>query len=429
MTFVQAEIISVGTELLLGQIVNSNAQFLAEEFAALGINLYFQTTVGDNKERIQQALRIAATRADLIVLTGGLGPTEDDLTKEALADFLQLPLEIHPEELQKLQCLFQQKNLPWTPNNAKQAAFLPGAAILKNHHGTAPGMALRHGKKGYLVLPGPPSELKEMYVHYALPWIKAEFPEEVKARLYSKVLKFTGITESALEEVLADFFREQKAITLGLYAKPGEIQLRISAKAESNAAFQTKIAGLLDRIKERTVGFLFGEDRQDMKEVVAGLLLQRKLTVGSAESCTGGMLAAQFTDIPGSSAYFLGSVVAYDNRVKADLLGVPSPMLAEFGAVSPQVARAMAEGVRKRLGSDLGIGITGIAGPEGGTAEKPVGLVYIALAGPEGTCCQQCFFTGNRDGIRRRSVLRAQYMLWRYLNNYTNEDAQTDTPD
>lgn len=419
----QAELISVGTELLLGQILNTNAQFLAQELASLGINVYFQTTVGDNRLRLLLALQHATDRADLIILTGGLGPTEDDLTKETLAEFLQLPLAVVPQELEKLQKMFQRNNLRWTENNAKQAAFIPGSVILNNDCGTAPGMAILNRNKGYLVFPGPPAELKQMYYHYAVPWLKEGFCSEKLERIYSTVLKFTGITESGLENILADLFHAQKEITLALYVKPGEIQLRVTAKAASNTEFQEKTGALLTEIRKRTVGFLFAEAGETMTEIVAELLQQKKLTISTAESCTGGMLAARLTSIPGSSAYFNGSIVAYNNSIKAKLLGVPQELLTKFGAVSKEVGRAMAEGSRKMTGSAVGIGITGIAGPDGGTAEKPVGLVYIALATPEYTICQGHHFNGDREAIRRRTVSKAQYLLWRYLKNYANEES------
>jgi len=419
---VRAELISVGTELLLGQILNTNAQFLAQELASLGIDVYFKTTVGDNRERLRQALQNATDRADLIILTGGLGPTEDDLTKETLAEYLQLPLVIVPEELAKLQKLFQRNNLHWTENNAKQAAFIPGSVIFNNDCGTAPGMAILNRGKGYLVFPGPPSELKQMFSRYAVPWLKECFPAEIKESLYSTVLKFSGITESGLENILADLIHAQKEITLALYVKPGEIQLRVTGKAASQSEFEKKADALLTEIRKRTVGYLFAEAGETLTEVVTQLLQQKQLTISTAESCTGGMLAARLTSIPGSSTYFSGAIVAYNNMVKAQLLGVPTELLTKFGAVSKEVGTAMAEGIRQLTGSAIGIGITGIAGPGGGTAEKPVGLVYISLATPEYTICQAHHFNGDREGIRCRTVSKAQYLLWRYLKNYANEE-------
>ncbi|HHY05387.1 MAG TPA: competence/damage-inducible protein A [Clostridia bacterium] len=413
----QAELISVGTELLLGQTLNTNVKFLAEQLASLGINIYFQTTVGDNRERLLQALRIATGRADLIILTGGLGPTEDDLTKETLAEFLQLPLEIVPAELEQIKSLFKRSDFNWTKNNDKQAAFIPGSSILKNEIGSAPGMALKNGKQGYLILPGPPREMTRMFLQYAQPWIKEIFQDELQGILYSTVLKFMGITESGLEVLLADLLHQQKEVTLALYAKTGEIQLRITTRAQNRKDFAQKITPVFNEIKKRTTAYFFAQDDVTITDVVAQLLLKKNFTLSTAESCTGGMLAESLTAVPGSSAYYLGSIVSYANSVKARLLGVPQDLLEKHGAVSREVGMAMAQQIRVLTGSDLGIGITGIAGPEGGSPEKPVGLVYIALATPDTTICTECHFMGDREIIRRRSVLRAYYLIWQYLQN------------
>lgn len=419
--FMKAELISVGTELLLGQILNTNAKFLSEQLAALGINIYFHTTVGDNKERLRQSLVIAASRAELIILTGGLGPTEDDLTKETVAEFLQLPLEIVPAELEKIKTLFKNAHFKWTENNAKQAAFIPGATILKNEIGSAPGMALKREKQGFIVLPGPPREMTRMFFQYVKPWINESFQRELTDSLYSTVLKFVGITESGLEVLLSDLLHQQKEITLALYAKTGEIELRITTRAKNSEDFIQKTDWVLTEIKKRTERYLFAQDNLTLTEAVAHLLLQKKYTVSTAESCTGGMLAEYFTTVPGSSEYFLGSVVAYANSVKAQVLGVSSALLEKYGAVSKEVGSAMAQQIRTLTGSDLGIGITGVAGPGGGTPEKPVGLVYIALAAPDTCICKRFNFTGDRQIIRRRSVINAHYLIWKYLQNITVE--------
>ncbi|MGI6145371.1 MAG: competence/damage-inducible protein A [Clostridia bacterium] len=414
----QAEIITVGTEILLGQILNTNVKYLSEQLASLGINLYFNTTVGDNKERLKQALAIAAKRADLVILTGGLGPTEDDITKESLAEFLQLPLEVVPEELNKIKSLFNKTGYEWTENNLKQVAFIPNSYILTNEFGSAPGMALKYEDTAFIVLPGPPKEMTHMFLNYAVPWIKNTFKSESRAMLYSKVLKFTGIGEPSLEVLLADLFETQDEITLALYAKTGEIQLRITTRAENREEFERKITPVLTEIKKRTTPYLFGEDEVTITGAVAQLLLEKNLKISTAESCTGGMLAQYFTSIPGSSEFYLGSVVSYANSVKTQMLGVSPELLEKHGAVSREVGSAMAERIRVLTGSDLGIGITGIAGPTGGTSEKPVGLVYIALATPHQTICTEYQFNGDREIIRLRSVHRALYLTWKYLKNF-----------
>jgi nicotinamide-nucleotide amidase len=411
----QAELISVGTELLLGQTLNTNAQFLAKELANLGINVYFQTTVGDNPERLLQALEIATHRADLIILTGGLGPTQDDLTKETLAAFLKLPLEIVPAELERLKAAFCQATLPWTNNNSKQAAFIPGSIILPNSIGSAAGMAFKKGNKGYLLLPGPPSEMKQMFLKSAQPWLNKYFRNENQGHLYSTKLKFIGITESGLEVLLTDLLEEQSEVTLALYAQPGEIQLRLTSRAADKKEFEEKIRPLLQEIKKRTTAYFFARDEVTINEVVAKLLKVNNLTISTAESCTGGLLAASLTSVSGASAYFLGSLVAYDNQVKVKLLGIPQKDLEINGAVSACVGKKMAQKIKQLTNSDLGIGITGVAGPEGGTIKKPVGLVYIGMATPENVFCNQYYFRGNREMIRRRTVRQAYYLIWKYL--------------
>jgi len=413
----QAEIITVGTEILLGQILNTNVKFLSEQLASLGINLYFNTTVGDNKDRLKQALAIASDRADLVILTGGLGPTADDLTKESLAEFLQLPLVVVPEELNKIKSLYHKTGHKWAENNIKQCAFIPNSYILTNKVGSAPGMALKFENTAFVVLPGPPKEMTCMFLNYAVPWIKNTFNCEVSDMLYSKILKFTGIGEPSLEVLLADLFEVQTEITLALYAKTGEIQLRITTRAENKEDFERKISPVLTEIKKRTIPYLFGENEIIFTEAVAQLLLQKNLKISTAESCTGGMLAQYFTSIPGSSGFFLGSVVSYANNIKEQVLGVSSDLLEKHGAVSREVGSAMAERIRVLTGSDLGIGVTGIAGPSGGTQQKPVGLVYIALATPDKTICNECHFNGDREMIRLRSVDKALYLTWKYLKN------------
>jgi nicotinamide-nucleotide amidase len=282
-------------------------------------------------------------------------------------------------------------------------------------------MALKLEKTAFVVLPGPPKEMQHMFSHYAVPWIENTYKYQFRDMLYSKVLKFTGIGEPSLEVLLADLFEAQDEITLALYAKTGEIQLRITTRAENKEDFQRKITPVLTEIKKRTRPYLFGEDEVTITDAVAQLLLENKLKISTAESCTGGMLAQYFTTIPGSSEFYLGSVVSYANSVKAQVLGVTIDLLEKYGAVSGEVGSAMAERIRVLTGSDLGIGITGIAGPTGGTPEKPVGLVYIALAAPNKTICTECHFNGDREIIRLRSVHRALYLTWRYLKNILDD--------
>lgn len=413
----QAEIISSGTELLLGQIINTNARFLSETLANLGINVYYQTTVGDNKERFIDALRIAYKRADLIITTGGLGPTGDDLTKEGLAEFLGLPLEIVPEELERLKLYFKKRELEWIESNAKQASIIEGASFLINERGTAPGIALNYNNKYFILLPGPPREMEYMFDTYGVPWLYKNYLPADNTRLYSYVLKFLGITESKLEETLQDLFNEQTDPTLALTAKTGEIHLRLTTRAKNEEEFLCRITPVLKEIEKRTGKFILARNDETVGLGLGKLLVSKGQTLSTAESCTGGMLSTQLTSIPGSSQYFLGSVVAYSNEVKINVLGVPRELINCYGAVSSETAMSMAENIRKKMGSSIGIGITGIAGPEGGTSDKPVGLVYIALNTAEKNFSKGYNFTGDRESIRVRSVITAQNILRKYLSD------------
>lgn len=410
-----AELIAVGTELLLGQIVNSNARYLSEKLAELGINVYFHTVAGDNRARLMNTLAVAASRVDLLITTGGLGPTGDDLTKETLAEYLGLPLEIVPEELERLKEHMKRRNLAWVENNAKQAAFMRGAYILKNDVGTAPGLALLHEGKAYILLPGPPREMEQMFNRYAVPWLKQNILTQDTTGLYSKVLKFLGITESQLADRLSDLLAAQQEVTIAPLAKTGEVHMRLTAKAVNSQAFMDKIQPVLGEIKKRIGSFLVAEDGETTSQALGRLLTEKGLTVSTAESCTGGLLSAALTEYPGSSSYYLGSVIAYSNNIKRESLGIPREVLAEKGAVSPETATLMAASIRELTGSSIGLGITGIAGPDGGTWDKPVGLVYIALNSAETSWCNGYNFVGDRQTIRLRSVNTALNLLRKYL--------------
>ncbi|MBZ4653251.1 MAG: competence/damage-inducible protein cinA [Peptococcaceae bacterium] len=409
------EIISIGTELLLGQIINTNTRYLSEKLAGLGINVYYHTSVGDNKKRIMDALTIARSRAQLIILTGGLGPTDDDLTKETLAEFLNLSLEINPEELAKLKEFFARRNSEMTENNIKQAAFVPGATILVNDRGTAPGMALQHEGCAYLILPGPPVEMEHMFSQYAVPWLRENVIPPGTKGLFSHVLKFVGIGESKLEWMLKDLFVRQTEPTLALLAKSGEVHLRLTARARDKEEFLQIIFPLVREIRERVGEYLFATDEVSLVDSIAEELKAHNLTVSTAESCTGGMLSQVLTSVPGSSLYFLGSITAYSNDIKTKILGVPEEVIAAHGAVSQETASFMANRIRELTGSMLGIGITGIAGPGGGSSDKPVGLVYIALAASDLHWSSGYHFTGDRDTIRQRATITALNLIRKYL--------------
>jgi nicotinamide-nucleotide amidase len=376
-----AEIICVGTELLLGDILNSNSQYLAQQLAQLGIPHYYQTVVGDNPERIKQVIEIAISRAQILIFTGGLGPTPDDLTCETIADFFGVPLIEHPEIIADITQKFAQRGRVMTPTNRKQALIPQGADILPNPTGTAPGIIWQpQANVTIFTFPGVPSEMHRMWTETAVPFLKSQgWGKEI---IYSRSLKFWGIGESALAEKVAPYFNLLNP-TVAPYAGKGEVRLRISAKADSPAAAEAVISPIEKQLKDIAGLDFYGIDDQTLAAVVGNLLRSSGETLSVAESCTGGGLGQLLTDIPGSSDYFWGGVISYDNSAKVRLLGVNPEDLDKFGAVSATVAEQMAMGVKNRLGTSWGLSITGVAGPGGGTETKPVGLVYIGLASPQ----------------------------------------------
>jgi nicotinamide-nucleotide amidase len=398
-----AEIICVGTELLLGDIVNTNAQYLAVELAHLGIPHYYQTVVGDNIERLKKAIAIAIERSSILIFTGGLGPTPDDLTTETIADFWQTPLREDQEILGEIEAKFVSLGREMPQNNKKQALIPVGADFLPNPSGTAPGMIWQpQPNVTILTFPGVPSEMKRMWLETAIPYLESQ--GWGKERIYSRSLKFRGIGESALAEKVAHLF-DLTNPTVAPYAGLGEVRLRIATKAPSLEAALQVIEPVATEIKEIAGLDYFGADNETLPSVVGELLRQKKQTLSVAESCTGGGLGKIITQIAGSSDYFWGGIISYDNRVKVALLDVNEQDLNNFGAVSAIVAQQMALGVQKRLATDWGISITGIAGPGGGTGIKPVGLVYIGLASPDGNVTvSEHRFGENRDRLTIRQI-------------------------
>ncbi len=410
-----AEIISVGTELLLGDILNTNAQFLAREFARLGIAHYYQTVVGDNPNRIQQAVQIASDRAGLLVFTGGLGPTPDDLTHATLAECFNVPLVEHTEILDDIARKFAQRGRQMSPSNCKQALLPTGAEILTNATGSAPGIIWQpRPNLTILTFPGVPAEMQQMWRDVAIPYLQRQ--GWIEHTIYSRTLKFWGIAESTLAEKVAPLL-ELSNPTVAPYANLGEVKLRITALAGTAAEAQQLMAPVEQQIREVTGRDCFGADGETLASVVGDHLRSQQATLAVAESCTGGGLGAMITAVPGSSTYFLGGIISYDNGVKTGLLGVNPDDLLRQGAVSSTVAQQMAAGVKACLGTTWGLSITGIAGPEGGTEAKPVGLVYIGIAGPEGVFSGEQRFgaTRQRDWIRHLSACSALDLLRRRL--------------
>ncbi|MBC1221615.1 competence/damage-inducible protein A [Nostoc sp. UCD121] len=396
-----AEIICVGTELLLGDILNGNAQFLAQQLAQLGIPHYYQTVVGDNPERLKQVIEIAISRAQILIFTGGLGPTPDDLTCETIADFFKTPLVENPEIIEDITQKFAQRGRVMSPSNRKQALIPQGAEILPNPTGTAPGIIWQPRPEiTIFTFPGVPSEMYPMWEETAVPFLKSQgWGKEI---IYSRSLKFWGIGESALAEKVSSYLKLPNP-TVAPYAGKGEVRLRVSAKATSEAAAEELIAPIEKQLKEIAGLDFYGVNNDTLASVVGELLRASKETLSVAESCTGGGLGQMLTEISGSSDYFWGGVISYDNSVKVKLLGVNQEDLDKFGAVSATVAEQMAVGAKTRLATTWGLSITGIAGPTGGTDTKPVGLVYIGLAGPKDEVTSFEYQFGT---VRGRALIR-----------------------
>lgn len=410
-----AEVLCVGTELLLGNILNGNARWLAEQLASLGVPHHRQLVVGDNRERLIQAVLEAAGRCRLLITTGGLGPTPDDLTTEAIAAAFDTPLEEHPEAWADIQAKLTQRGRTPSPSVRRQALIPCGAALLPNPTGTAPGV-IWTPRPGFTVMtfPGVPSEMQAMWHQSAAPWLRqAGLSEGVFA---SRMLRFWGVAESALAEQVDDLLALANP-TVAPYAGAGEVKLRLTARAEEEAAAHALLAPVEAELRARTGSLCYGADDDSLASVVLDALRRRGETVAVAESCTGGGLGAALAAVPGASQVFLGGVIAYANSVKQTLLGVPADLLEQHGAVSDPVACAMAEGARRLSGSSWALAVTGIAGPGGGSDSKPVGLVHIALAGPEGTHSEAVRFGASRGRawIQTLTVGEALDRLRRHL--------------
>jgi nicotinamide-nucleotide amidase len=403
------EVVSIGTELLLGQIVDTNAAFLSRQLAAIGVQVLWRTTVGDNRERIVAALRSALARADAVITIGGLGPTEDDLTREAIAEVLGEPLEYDPELGEHLKQLFAARGREATPAQLRQAYRPPSATPIPNPYGTAPGLRIARERQWLFALPGPPNEFEPMVREQVVPFLAQRTKGEV---IRSRVLRLSGIGEADAEALVQDLVRSPNP-TLAPLAKLGEVHLRITARAPSTDEAEQMIAQMERTVRKRLGAYIYGTDDTTLEQAVVNLLREHGQSLATAESCTGGLVSHRVTEVPGSSDVFVGGIVAYSNAVKQQELGVPQEVLAQYGAVSEPTARAMAEGVRARLGSHWGIGITGIAGPTGGTPEKPVGLVYIGLSDPTGTLVTRHLFLGDRQTVKWRASQVALTLLWR----------------
>ncbi|KLU62127.1 putative competence-damage inducible protein [Peptococcaceae bacterium CEB3] len=401
----KAVILATGTELLLGQTLNTSAHYLTGKLSSLGIEVDYHITVGDNPERMEATLREALGCCDLLVTTGGLGPTKDDLTKELVAKVLGLAMELDPASLEQIKSFFAKRRGPMPAGNEKQAYFPRGARILPNPIGTAPGAIIEQGGKTVVILPGPPFEMQPMFENHVRPDLEKRLGRGA-ARMYVRVLKVFGMGESAIEEVLGDLMRRSNP-GLALLAKRAEMHIRLVARSPREDQALDLLDGSEREIRSLLGDKVFARDEETMIRIVGNSLKERGLRIATAESCTGGLLGAALTQEPGSSEFYLGGVVSYANAVKEGLLGVKQESLDSVGAVSEEVAREMAEGIRVRTGADLALSTTGIAGPDGATPEKPVGLVYIGLASRKGVQARRFQFYGERESVRQLTVQAA----------------------
>lgn len=414
----KAEIIAVGTELLMGQIVNTNAQYLARGLADIGVGVYYQTVVGDNAARMKEALRLAKSRTDLIICTGGLGPTQDDLTKDVLAEVLGQSLVIHQPSLDKMKALFESRGVPMVESNMRQAFMLEHSEPLANDTGLAVGTAVTHEGTHYILLPGPPKEMKPMFDHYARPWIESKMNNPQP--LYSLMLKFAGIGESSLEHALIDLIEAQSDPTIAPYAKEGEVAIRLTTRAASAEEAAGRLKPLEQEIRNRLGEYIYAAEDIPLEQHILQTLASKGKKLAVAESCSGGHLSDMLTSITGSSNVFLGGIVCYSNAAKNKLLGIPMDQLegAEApGAVSEETAAAMAENVAELTGADYGISITGVAGPSESEG-KPVGLVYTGIAKRgEKAAVVKLMQSGNRETIKLRASKSSLYHLWKLLKS------------
>ena len=411
-----AEILCVGTELLLGDIVNTNAAFLSAELASLGFAVYHHSVVGDNPERLKDALELSLSRSDVVIMSGGLGPTKDDLTKETVAEYFGLSLEMREDCLEEIRTYFARTGRVMTENNAKQAMMPKGATVLPNRYGTAPALAVSENGKTVIMLPGPPVELIPIFHEEVIPYLRAQSDHAI----VSKNVNIFGIGESAVAQKLDKLLCESTNPTVAPYCKEGEVRLRVTAKADSQKTALKMCDVVVNEILESEIGgFVYGIDADSMEKVLVDKLHEKRLSLSAAESCTGGLIAKRITDIAGCSDIFFGGCVTYTNEIKQRLLGVSADTLEKFGAVSAETAIEMARGVRERTGSDIGISATGIAGPGGGSEETPVGTVFLGISTKDGESWRKLSLSGrrSREFIRMVSATNVYDMVLKYINS------------
>lgn len=411
------ELVSVGTELLLGNIVNTNTQFLAEKCALLGLSMYHQVVVGDNHDRLAEVIRTALDRSDIVILTGGLGPTEDDLTKEVCAEVMGFPLVEDSHTRERIVEYFRNSIYKEIPaNNWKQTIVPEGAVVLDNDNGTAPGLILEKDGKTAILLPGPPAELYPLFMKKVYPYLQKLQPDVIR----SQMIKICGMGESQVEDKILDLIDRQTNPTIATYAKTGEVHLRVTAKAKNEDEAKKLLKPVVKEIKNRFGDYIYStKENETLEMAVVKLLDKYELTVTTAESCTGGLLAGRIVNVPGASDVFREGFITYSNKAKRKILDVGKGTLKKYGAVSEQTAKEMATGGVFATDADACVAVTGIAGPDGGTDEKPVGLVYIATYMKDRVSVEHYQFKGDRAKVREQSVVKALDLLRRsILENY-----------
>ena len=412
------ELISVGTEILLGNIVNTNAAYLSEKCAALGLSCYYQDVVGDNEERLCETIKTALSRADILLLSGGLGPTQDDLTKEAAARVMGKALYLHEESKAAIQAFFEQRGLEITDNNWKQAMMPEGCIVVDNPNGTAPGVIMAENGKHVILMPGPPNEMIPMFETSIIPYLS----RLQSGVIFSQTVKVCGIGESKVETLVKDLIEGQTNPTIATYAKTGEVHLRVTARAEDEKGARKLVKPVVKDLKARFGGHIYTtDDEVTLEKAIVDLLLANKLTISTVESCTGGLLAARLINVPGVSEVFKSGYITYSNKAKRRLLGIKKNTLLKHGAVSKEIAKEMVKGAALISKADVAVSVTGIAGPDGGSEEKPVGLVYIGCNVCGRITVKEYHFSGDRSKIRENTVSAALSLMRECILQYYSE--------
>ena len=407
-----AEIIAIGSELLTPQFKDTNSLFLTEHLNTIGIPVVMKTIVGDDERYLEEAVRQSLKRTPILITIGGLGPTEDDVTRKVVARVLQRQLVLNDEILTRLQRRFKARGVEMPANNARQALVPTGSDILENNNGTAPGLWITVEKSHVILLPGPPSELKPMFEAVCMPRLHEIAGDIALARC---MFRTAGLPESMLDARIAPIYTKYKNPETTILAKPGQVDVRLTARGKNREEAERLLRELGDQIEQELEDFIFARTEETLEQVVGMYLVMKNATISTAESCTGGLVAERLTDVPGSSRYFMSGVICYSNESKMELAGIPPLLLEMQGAVSDEVSRGLAEGIRARAGTTIGVGVTGIAGPTGGSAAKPVGTVHIAVATPTETEQRQFLFPGDREKIRWQASQAALDMVRRAL--------------